>query len=91
MEVLFFELRTFIHDHVDTVTTNGKKIVLQWCRSEVGVNDVAGLLMDIANPFSKLHRVGNGGGEKNVTNRVREQDEGLLPHNTSFWTSLFFF
>jgi hypothetical protein len=59
--------------------------MLQRGRSEVGVNDMTRLIVEFCDPFCKLHTIGDGGGQENVTDRVRKKDNGLLPHNTSIY------
>ena len=62
----------------------------QWRRKK---NDDAGivahapaapyLLVHVADPLCKLQRVGNGGGEEDVVDVVRQKNDGLFPDNAT--------
>jgi hypothetical protein len=58
--------------------------VLQGRRSKVGVDDMARLVVRLGDPFGKLERVGDGGGEEDVVDRMGKEDDGLLPDDSSF-------
>ena len=48
---------------------------------------MAGLMVKVSNPLGKLSGVGNCGRQEHVVNVVREQDDGLLPHNPTLLVS----
>lgn len=77
-----------VDDKENAITTAGKDVVLQRCRSVVSVDAMARWLsMEIDDPFGELSGVGDGGGEKDLTDTVRQEDNRLLPHDTSFLLS----
>jgi hypothetical protein len=57
--------------------------MLQRSRSEIGVNNVARLVVELCDPFCELHAVGNGGRKENITNGVRKKNDSFLPYHTS--------
>lgn len=87
LEVVLAEDALFVDDEVDAVAAGGEEVVLERGRAEVGVDDVAGLLVRLADPLGKLHRVWDRRREEDVADLVREQDDRLLPHDPSLWAS----
>lgn len=83
VEVILLEITLLVDNEEDTLATGGEEVVLQGRRTEIGVDDVAGLTMDLGDPFGELEGVGNGGGEEDVSDLVGKQDDGLFPDNTS--------
>ena len=59
-ERLFLEFPFLVHHQVNPVPARREKVVLQWSRSEVGVDDVTRLLVRFTYPFRKLHRIWDG-------------------------------
>ena len=43
------------------------------------------LFMKVAYPFSKLSGIGDGRGEEDVMDVIREKDDRLLPYHTTLW------
>ncbi|KAI6756802.1 hypothetical protein HG530_011400 [Fusarium avenaceum] len=87
VEVLLVEVALLIDNESGTSTTGGEEVVLKRRRSEIGVDDVTGLVMDLGNPLGKLESVGDGGGEKDISDLVGKHDNGLLPDDTSYLVS----
>lgn len=71
---------------MNAIAARRKEVVLQRGRSEISVDDMDGLVVCFADPFGELHSVGNGSGEKDVADCVREQDDGFFPNDTSLCT-----
>jgi hypothetical protein len=76
-------LTLFVDDEEDAVPSGREEIVLKRRRSEVGVDDVTGLIVRLGNPFGELERIGNGGGEENVVNFMGEEDDSLFPDDST--------
>jgi hypothetical protein len=87
LEIVFPEHAFLVNHKIQTVPALWEHVMLKRRRSEVGVNDVTWLIVQLANPFCKLHRVGNGCGKENVADFMWKQDNGLLPHDTSLCDS----
>jgi hypothetical protein len=68
---------------VNPIGAGREEVVLKRSRTVIGVDDVAGLLVDRADPFGELHRVRDGSGEEDVANFVREEDNGFFPNDTT--------
>lgn len=80
----FVLLKYLLIDHkVDAVTPTGEDVVLQWSGSIICVDDVAGLLVQEDDPFGELSGIGNGGAEKDLAHAVRQEDDRLLPDDTT--------
>ena len=59
LEVVLPKDTLLVNDQVDTVRACGEQVVLKWCRSEIGVDNVTGLVVCFRDPFGKLHGVGD--------------------------------
>ena len=53
-------------------------------RSVIGVDDVTGLIVSFGDPFGEFEGVGDGGGEEDVVDFVREEDDGFFPDYSTF-------
>lgn len=82
-KVVLAEVALLVDDEVDPVGARREQVVLEGRRAVVGVDDVAGLLVDRADPLGKLHRVRDGGREEDVVDLVRQEDDRLLPDDTA--------
>lgn len=83
LEIVFSEVALLIDDEMDAIAFGWEEIVLEGRRSVVGVDDVAWLVVGLADPFCELHSVGDGGGQEDVVDFWREQDDGLFPYHTT--------
>ena len=54
-------LSLFLYHNLSIIFTGGKDVMLKGSRAKFGVDDVAGLLFEVRNPFGKLPCVWNGG------------------------------
>jgi hypothetical protein len=61
--------------------------VLQRCGSEVRIDDVTGLVVQVSDPFGELSRVRYRRRQKNEVDVVGQQDQGLLPDHSAFLVS----
>ena len=59
--------------------------MLQGRGTVVGVDDVARLLVDLADPLCKLSCVRDRGREEDVVNRLWQHDDALLPNDTTLY------
>lgn len=73
-----------IDDEVDSISSSREEVVLQRRRSVVRVDDVTRLVVRFGDPFGEFERVGDGSGEEDVVNLVREEDDGLFPDDSTF-------
>lgn len=55
--------------------------MLQWGGSEVGVDHMAGLLVQVAHPACKLAGVGQRGGQEHHAHAFGQKDDGLFPYH----------
>ena len=53
-------------------------------RTIVGVNDVTGLVVSFSDPFGEFEGVGDGGGEEDVVDFVRKENDGFFPDYSTF-------
>jgi len=58
---------------MDTLSAR-KDVMLERHGPVIRVNDVTGLLMQVANPFGKLPRVWNSGREEDKVNIIRQKN-----------------
>lgn len=86
-EIIFSKFSLLIDDQEDTFATSWEKVMLKWGRSEIGVNDVTGLFVGFAYPFGELHSVWYCGGEEDISNGVRKEDDRLFPNNSTFFVA----
>lgn len=86
-KVVLAEIALLVDNEVDPVGTGGEQVVLQRRRSVVGVDDVARLLMGRADPLGKLHRVRDRGRQEDVADFVRQEDDRLLPDDTTLYSA----
>lgn len=84
-EIVFSKFSLLVDDQKDAVTASRKKVVLKWGRSEISVNNVTGLFMGFAYPFGELHSVWYGGGEEDISDGMRKEDDSLLPNHSTFF------
>jgi hypothetical protein len=66
---------------MDAISTGWEEVVLQWRRSKIRVHNVARLIMHLRYPFGKLHRIWNRRGKEDISDFVREKNDGLFPNN----------
>ena len=85
MEVVFSELSGFVNDEVDSIAARREQVMLEGRGAVVSVHDVAGLLVDAADPVGELPRIWDGGRQENMLHGFRQHDQTFLPHNTTLF------
>lgn len=83
LEAVLAELALLVDDQVDAFSPGREDVVLQRHGAEVGVDHVAGLALDPADPLGEVARVGDGGREEDVADARRAEDHGLFPDDAS--------
>lgn len=63
----------FIDDEMNTLSAR-KDVMLERYGPVIRVNDVTGLLVQVANPFGKLPRIWNSGREEDKVNIIRQKN-----------------
>lgn len=58
--------------------------MLERCGTIVSINDMAWSLVQEGDPLCELSGVGNSGTEEDLTHTVRQEDNRLFPHHSSF-------
>lgn len=84
LEVVLSEHALLIDDQVDSFASSWEKVVLQRSRTEVGIHNVTWLSVRCADPFGELHGVWYRSGEEDISNFVRQKDDGLFPDDSTF-------
>lgn len=82
-KVVLAKVALLVNNEVDAVGAGREQVVLERGRAVVGVDDVARLLVDRADPLGKLHGVGDGRRQEDVADLVRQEDDRLLPHDAA--------
>lgn len=72
---------------MDTLTTGRIYVVLQGHRAIICVNDMARLLVKMANPFRKLPSIRNSSGQEDKVHVIRQEDNSLFPDHTALFVS----
>lgn len=84
MEVVLSELALFVDNKVYSITARREEVMLKRSWSEVGVDDMARLFVCFGDPVREFHSVRNGGGEEDIVNCVRQENNSLLPDDPTF-------
>lgn len=85
LEIFFTEFSAVVDDEKDPISTNGEKIMLEGCWSEVGVYDMTGLRVDFGYPLRELKGVGNGCGKENVMDFIGKENNCFFPNDSTFY------
>ena len=83
VEVLVSEHTLLVDHQVDTIRSGREEVVLKRSWSEIGVDNVTGLVVGFGDPFGKLHGVWNGSRQEDIPDLVGQQDNSLFPDDTS--------
>jgi hypothetical protein len=86
--ILLPKLATVIDNEINPISPLREEVMLQWGRTKVGVDDMTGLHVDLCDPLGELEGIGDGGGEEDVMNFIREKNYCLFPYNTSLCSLL---
>mmetsp|Transcript_106651 Transcript_106651/g.306834 ORF Transcript_106651/g.306834 Transcript_106651/m.306834 type:complete len:360 (-) Transcript_106651:293-1372(-) len=83
VEVVLPELALLVHDHVYSISTYREEVVLKRHWPLLGVDHVAWLVLNPADPLRELPGVRDRGGQEDQPDGVGQQDNGLLPDHPS--------
>ena len=72
---------------MNAVSASWEEIILEWSRPEVSIDNVTWLAVSLYDPLSKLHGIGYGSRQENVSHFVWQEDDGLFPDDTSDFVS----
>mmetsp|Transcript_99450 Transcript_99450/g.221922 ORF Transcript_99450/g.221922 Transcript_99450/m.221922 type:complete len:392 (-) Transcript_99450:906-2081(-) len=70
VEVVFTELPLLVHNHVDPIPTGREEVVLERHWPLLGIDDVARLVLDTADPLCELPGIRDCGAEKDESHGV---------------------
>lgn len=83
-EVLFAEIAVDVDDEKDAIGAGGEEEVLERRWAVVGIDDVAGLVVDGRDPGRETEGVRDRGREEDEADRMRQENDRLFPDHASF-------
>ena len=83
LKIVLPEDALLVDDEEDAVPAGREQVVLERRRPEVGVDDVAGLVVRLSDPLCKFERVGDRRREEDVVDRVGQEDDRFLPDDAA--------